>query len=114
MKTALLQDFCVLKKLFTRFTMKLLIFELVLFLNFEVITFDYRDDADDAIYYLDGVSLFGRALEVQLAQGDRKSKLGKKVMSSVEYNVFKNLVSFCTRFFFQNFNFILSILSVEI
>ena len=37
-------------------------------------TFDFMEDADDAVHYLDGSSLFGRAIEVQLAQGDRKSK----------------------------------------
>lgn len=41
-------------------------------------TFDYREDAEDAIYYLDGTSLYGRVLDVQLAQSDRKSKYCKK------------------------------------
>ena len=34
----------------------------------------HHEDADDAVYYVDGTSLFGRALEVQIAQSDRKSK----------------------------------------
>lgn len=32
------------------------------------------EDAEDAVHYLDGTTLIGRALEVQIAQGDRKSK----------------------------------------
>ena len=37
-------------------------------------TFDNIHDAEDALYYLDRVILLGRELEVQFAEGDRKSK----------------------------------------
>lgn len=33
-------------------------------------------DAEDALYYLDRTMLMGRELEVQFAEGDRKSKFG--------------------------------------
>ena len=32
-------------------------------------------DAEDALHYLDGTRLHGRELEIQYAEGDRKSKL---------------------------------------
>ena len=31
-------------------------------------------DAEDALHYLDGTRLHGRELEIQYAEGDRKSK----------------------------------------
>lgn len=37
-------------------------------------TFEDIRDAEDAHYYLDRVVLLGRELEVQFAEGDRKSK----------------------------------------
>ena len=37
-------------------------------------TFEDIRDAEDAHYYLDRVVLHGRELEVQFAEGDRKSK----------------------------------------
>lgn len=43
-------------------------------LNLHIFTFKYLEDAEDAVYYLDGSSLFGCALKVQLAQSNRKSK----------------------------------------
>lgn len=36
-------------------------------------TFDDVRDAEDALHYLDGYRLHGRELEVQYAEGDRKS-----------------------------------------
>lgn len=39
------------------------------------VTFEDIRDAEDAHYYLDRVMLHGRELEVQFAEGDRKSKL---------------------------------------
>ncbi|XP_057305803.1 serine/arginine-rich splicing factor 10-like [Hydractinia symbiolongicarpus] len=41
--------------------------------GFAYVQFDYVEDAEDAVHYLDGTTLFGRALEVQIAQGDRKT-----------------------------------------
>lgn len=38
-------------------------------------TFEDIRDAEDALYYLDRASLLNRELEVQFAEGDRKSKL---------------------------------------
>lgn len=38
------------------------------------LTFEDIRDAEDALYYLDRVMLLGRELEVQFAEGDRKSK----------------------------------------
>merc|ERR1711962_47586 len=35
--------------------------------------FAHLEDAEDSVYYIDGTSLFGRALEVQVAQSDRKT-----------------------------------------
>ena len=34
-------------------------------------------DAEDALHYLDGTRLHGRELEIQYAEGDRKSQLMK-------------------------------------
>ena len=31
-------------------------------------------DAEDALHHLDGIRLHGRELEIQYAEGDRKSK----------------------------------------
>ena len=39
-----------------------------------VYTFEDIRDAEDALYYLDRATLLGRELEVQFAEGDRKSK----------------------------------------
>ena len=36
-------------------------------------TYDDGRDAEDALHYLDGYRLHGRELEVQYAEGDRKS-----------------------------------------
>ena len=36
-------------------------------------TFEDVRDAEDALHHLDGVRLHGRELEVQYAEGDRKS-----------------------------------------
>ncbi|KXJ25325.1 Serine/arginine-rich splicing factor 12 [Exaiptasia diaphana] len=41
-------------------------------------TFEDIRDAEDALYYLDRVMLLGRELEVQFAEGDRKTKLDFK------------------------------------
>jgi len=41
--------------------------------GFAYIQFTHYEDAEDAVYYIDGTSLFGRALEVQIAQSDRKT-----------------------------------------
>lgn len=38
-------------------------------------TFEDVRDAEDALHYLDGTRLHGRELEIQYAEGDRKSKL---------------------------------------
>lgn len=38
-------------------------------------TFEDIRDAEDALHYLDGTRLDGRELEIQYAEGDRKSKL---------------------------------------
>ena len=38
-------------------------------------TFEDIRDAEDALHYLDGSRLHGRELEIQYAEGDRKSKL---------------------------------------
>jgi len=37
-------------------------------------TFEDIRDAEDALHYLDGTRLHGRELEVQYAEGDRKSE----------------------------------------
>ena len=37
-------------------------------------TFEDVRDAEDALHYLDGTRLHGRELEIQYAEGDRKSK----------------------------------------
>ena len=37
-------------------------------------TFEDVRDAEDALHYLDGYKLHGRELEIQYAEGDRKSK----------------------------------------
>lgn len=42
-------------------------------------------DAEDALHYLDGTRLHGRELEIQYAEGDRKSKL--EIWSKVECNL---------------------------
>ena len=42
-------------------------------------TFEDIRDAEDAHYYLDRVVLLGRELEVQFAEGDRKSKVSLTV-----------------------------------
>ena len=36
-------------------------------------TFEDVRDAEDALHYLDGTRLHGRELEIQYAEGDRKS-----------------------------------------
>merc|ERR1711962_1400815 len=41
--------------------------------GFAYIQFTHLEDAEDSVYYIDGTSLFGRALEVQVAQSDRKT-----------------------------------------
>jgi len=41
--------------------------------GFAYVQFDHKEDAEDAVHYLDGYKLFGRAIEVQVAQGDRKT-----------------------------------------
>lgn len=38
-------------------------------------TFEDVRDAEDALHYLDGTRLHGRELEIQYAEGDRKSEL---------------------------------------
>ncbi len=38
-------------------------------------TFEDVRDAEDALHYLDGTRLHGRELEIQYAEGDRKSTL---------------------------------------
>ena len=43
-------------------------------------------DAEDALHYLDGTRLHGRELEIQYAEGDRKSKL--EIWGKVEWNLF--------------------------
>ena len=42
-------------------------------------------DAEDALHYLDGTRLHGRELEIQYAEGDRKSKL--EIWGKVEWNL---------------------------
>ena len=37
-------------------------------------TFEDVRDAEDALHYLDGTRLHGRELEIQYAEGDRKSE----------------------------------------
>ena len=37
-------------------------------------TFEDIRDAEDALHYLDGTRLHGRELEIQYAEGDRKSE----------------------------------------
>ena len=37
-------------------------------------TFEDVRDAEDALHYLDGSRLHGRELEIQYAEGDRKSE----------------------------------------
>ena len=40
-------------------------------------TFEDIRDAEDALHYLDGTRLDGRELEIQYAEGDRKSEILK-------------------------------------
>lgn len=47
----------------------------VLVLNQLAVTFEDVRDAEDALHYLDGTRLHGRELEIQYAEGDRKSQL---------------------------------------
>ena len=42
-------------------------------------------DAEDALHYLDGTRLHGRELEIQYAEGDRKSRL--EIWGKVEWNL---------------------------
>ena len=37
-------------------------------------TFEDLRDAEDALHYLDGTRIHGRELEIQYAEGDRKSE----------------------------------------
>lgn len=46
-------------------------------------------DAEDALHYLDGVSVHGRELEIQYAEGDRKSES----KSVVQYWVLDSCIS---------------------
>ena len=39
-----------------------------------VSTFEDLRDAEDALHYLDGTRIHGRELEIQYAEGDRKSE----------------------------------------
>ncbi len=43
-------------------------------------TFEDVRDAEDALHYLDGTKLHGRDLEIQYAEGDRKSESGGQVV----------------------------------
>ena len=46
----------------------------MLLLNQVAGTFEDVRDAEDALHYLDGTRLHGRELEIQYAEGDRKSQ----------------------------------------
>lgn len=43
-------------------------------------TFEDIRDAEDALHYLDGTSVHGRELEIQYAEGDRKSEWEREGM----------------------------------
>ena len=47
----------------------------IMLLNTSGSTFDYVRDAEEAMYGLDRTRLFGRELDIQFAEGDRKSEL---------------------------------------
>lgn len=48
--------------------------QLVRWLFLTLSTFEDIRDAEDALHYLDGTRLHGRELEIQYAEGDRKSE----------------------------------------
>lgn len=62
-------------------------------------TFEDIRDAEDAHYYLDRVVLLGRELEVQFAEGDRKSKASLTVKKTIDADVLRlkfDIVGICS------------------
>lgn len=60
-------------------------------------TFEDVRDAEDALHYLDGTRLHGRELEIQYAEGDRKSKLYMYLLPcSKAETVYAYLVCMCS------------------